>query len=380
MKKFLYLILLATLVALVPTGCRKDSAGDDPVQTTTADFDLRIADIRGKKVFNWQYSAGSFHTDDQKGQTLDVTSDKRIVLYVSSTDPAFTGVRFETSANLEVRKMTREELTDYWKMGHPATYPEESQKTTIHTWQEGDQAWDICYKEGADGPGTVSVIAGDKKKSFSVNVVKEIPLDYLVIRVTSNFGYDQTVNLKSVPEEIGLIDVSNDDDPGKWKYYFTDEGTELLRPYFLFEQPYCYNSNKQSWFREIITFEPENTTYRTLKSIRFGYTKNEYIKYFPDSKTHLPNNPLISKQEVGNDVCELFGYGIYTYGQCVNGGYHPERGSLPEAQKRVDENEQTYAWYHSYAVLNERLIFSNQKNSSQYFCFICKSPSRVYRD
>ena len=91
MKKTSHILfLLATLMVLVATGCRKDNPDDKTGtdETITADFDLTILDYRGwnPKLYTWTWKDGALRTDDQKIQTLDITSDKRLVLLATSGD------------------------------------------------------------------------------------------------------------------------------------------------------------------------------------------------------------------------------------------------------------------------------------------------------
>ena len=96
---------------------------------------------------------------------------------------------------------------------------------------------------------------------------EEVPLDFLRIRVTTNKGYDRTVELHSLPEKM---QVSNTDP--SWKYYWeTVKGQEELKPYFLFTGSYSEMGKGDVYVSfEIVGFSPDNTTCRTVHRIEFS--------------------------------------------------------------------------------------------------------------
>ena len=96
---------------------------------------------------------------------------------------------------------------------------------------------------------------------------EEVPLDFLRIRVTTNKGFDRTVELHSLPEKM---QVSNTDH--SWKYYWeTVKGQEELKPYFLFTGSYSEMGKGDVYVSfEIVGFSPENTTCRTVHQIGFS--------------------------------------------------------------------------------------------------------------
>ena len=98
-------------------------------------------------------------------------------------------------------------------------------------------------------------------------IVEEVPLDFLRIRVTTNKGFDQTVELHSLPEKM---QVSNTD--RSWKYYWeTAKGQEELKPYFLFTGSYSEMGKGDVYVAfEIVGFSPETTTCRTVQQIGFS--------------------------------------------------------------------------------------------------------------
>lgn len=96
---------------------------------------------------------------------------------------------------------------------------------------------------------------------------EEVPLDFLRIRVTTNKGYDRTVELHSLPEKM---QVSNTNP--SWKYYWeTVKGQEELKPYFLFTGSYSEMGKGDVYVSfEIVGFSPDNTTCRTVHRIEFS--------------------------------------------------------------------------------------------------------------
>ncbi len=251
MKKLLNLILIAIMAYSVATGCRKDNPDDKTGtdETITADFDLTILDYRGwnPKLYTWTWKDGALRTDDQKIQTLDITSDKRLVLLATSGDTQFKGVHFDVPDGVEIRKATDAELKNYRLIGYP-DYPANA------------DAWEILWKEGVpDGTSvTIGVNAGTVRKSFKANVVKEIPIDHFKVHVTTNKGYSQMFEWKSMPKEML-------DNRRKSYYYNTEEGKKLMDPYVMYCNKYSEVKDGDLYVSfEITGYEPENTTYRTI--------------------------------------------------------------------------------------------------------------------
>lgn len=277
LNKFIniFIVLIGPFfTSTIAISCQKDEEEKvQEIKTETVEFNMRIADIRGSipKVFIWTYSGGSFKTDDQTGQTIDVTSDKRLVLYVSSSDPKFNGVQFETSSNIEFRHLTDDELLDLAFKQFPDTYPDRKRLRPDCLWKEGEIAWDICYKEGSDGPGTISVIAGENKKTFSVNVVKDIPMEEIALHVTNNFGYEKDIMLLRLPRWLNYYNPNgkiNNDIARQW--YNTPDQTNIEKVQGYFRNNVigeCSNKERDHtlWHTEIIGYSPENTTCRTVK-------------------------------------------------------------------------------------------------------------------
>lgn len=117
-----------------------------------------------------------------------------------------------------------------------------------------------CRKNGPEEPETLPESEEEEKE-------KEVPLDFLRIRVTTNKGFDQTVELHSLPEKM---QVSNTD--RSWKYYWeTAKGQEELKPYFLFTGSYSEMGKGDVYVAfEIVGFSPETTTCRTVQQIGFS--------------------------------------------------------------------------------------------------------------
>ena len=221
MKKINHILfIMAATAALMIAGCRKDNPDDKTGtdETITADFDLTILDYRGwnPKLFTWTWKDGALHTDDQKIQTLDITSDKRLVLLATSGNTQFKGVHFDVPDGVEIRKATDAELKNYRLIGYP-DYPANA------------DAWEILWKEGVpDGTSvTIGVNAGTVKKTFKANVVKEIPIDHVKVHVTTNKGYSQMFEWKSMPKE--MFDKRFD------SYWWRDEkGKAMMAPYIMY--------------------------------------------------------------------------------------------------------------------------------------------------
>lgn len=116
-----------------------------------------------------------------------------------------------------------------------------------------------CRENGPDKP--------DETPQKQETEEEEVPLDFLRIRVTTNKGYDQTVELHSLPEKM---QVSNTDP--SWKYYWeTVKGQEELKPYFLFTGSYSEMGKGDVYVSfEIVGFSPDNTTCRTVHQIGFS--------------------------------------------------------------------------------------------------------------
>ena len=265
MKKINHILfIMAATAALMIAGCRKDNPDDKSGtdETITADFDLTILDYRGwnPKLFTWTWKDGALHTDDQKIQTLDITSDKRLVLLATSGDTQFKGVHFDVPDGVEIRKATDAELKEYRLVGYP-DYPANA------------DAWEIFWKEGvADGTSvTIGVNAGTVKKTFKANVVKEIPIDHFKVHVTTNKGYSEFVDLKSVPKE--LVSFNN---RLVWM-------TEEAKRFILYMHKYSETKNGDLYSSiEIVGFEPENTTYRTIQKMEvFGSYEYMWTLDFP---------------------------------------------------------------------------------------------------
>ena len=278
MKKLLNLILITIMAFSVVAGCRKDDPDDKTGtdETITADFDLTILDYRGwnPKLYTWTWKDGALHTDDQKIQTLDITSDKRLVLLATSGDTQFKGVHFDVPDGVEIRKATDAELKKYRLIGYP-DYPANA------------DAWEILWKEGvADGTSvTIGVNAGTVKKTFKANVTKEIQIDHFKVHVTTNKGYSEFVDLKSVPKEL-----ANYKDESQWM-------TQEAKAYLLYVNKYSEIKDGDLYVSiEIVGYEPENTTYRTIEKMNFGsyeymynlkYPHPEWQKIFESHKSFL---------------------------------------------------------------------------------------------
>lgn len=262
------LFIMAAIAALMIAACRKDNPDDKTGtdETITADFDLTILDYRGwnPKLFTWTWKDGALHTDDQKIQTLDITSDKRLVLLATSGDTQFKGVHFDVPDGVEIRKATDAELKNYRLIGYP-DYPANA------------DAWEILWKEGVpDGTSvTIGVNAGTVKKTFKANVIKEIPIDHFKVHVTTNKGYSEFVDLKSMPEEVS--DVNNRE---IWR---TEKGRQSVKDYLLYMNKYSETKNGDLYVSlEIVGYEPENTTYRTIQTMEvFGSYEYMWTLDFP---------------------------------------------------------------------------------------------------
>lgn len=261
MKKINHILfIMAATAALMIAGCRKDNPDDKTGtdETITADFDLTILDYRGwnPKLYTWTWKDGALHTDDQKIQTLDITSDKRLVLLATSGDTQFKGVHFDVLDGVEIRKATDAELRRYRLIGYP-DYPANA------------DAWEILWKEGVpDGTSvTIGVNAGTVKKTFKANVVKEIPIDHFKVHVTTNKGYSQMFEWREMSKEMF-------DNRRKSYYWNTEEGKALMAPYIMFVNKYSEVKNGDLYVSiEITGYEPENTTYRTIQGMEIfaGY-------------------------------------------------------------------------------------------------------------
>ena len=255
MKKINHILfIMAATAALMIAGCRKDNPDDKTGtdETITADFDLTILDYRGwnPKLFTWTSKDGALHTDDQKIQTLDITSDKRLVLLATSGNTQFKGVHFDVPDGVEIRKATDAELKNYRLIGYP-DYPANA------------DAWEILWKEGVpDGTSvTITANAGTVRKSFKANVVKEIPIDHFDVHITTNKGYSQMFEWKSMPEEMAK-------NPDKSFYWKTEKGKALMYPYIMYINKYSEVKNGDLYVSiEITGYEPENTTYRTIQGM-----------------------------------------------------------------------------------------------------------------
>ena len=255
MKKINHILfIMAATAVLMIAGCRKDNPDDKTStdETITADFDLTILDYRGwnPKLYTWTWKDGALHTGDQKIQTLDITSDKRLVLLATSGNTQFKGVHFDVPDGVEIRKATDAELKNYRLIGYP-DYPANA------------DAWEILWKEGVpDGMSvTIGVNAGTVKKTFKANVVKEIPIDHFKVHVTTNKGYSQMFEWKSMPKKM----LDNLWDSFYWN---TEEGKALMAPYIMYVNKYSEVKNGDLYVSmEITGYEPENTTYRTIQGM-----------------------------------------------------------------------------------------------------------------
>ena len=317
------LAILATLL-IIPFSCKKEDA--PVIETPTAEFSLVIHEYRGwnPKLYTWRYSNGSLSTSDQSIQTMNVTSDTRIEVVVTSSDPAFTGVSFSSDGPVEATLLTEKEISAASFKGYKGERP------------NGAQVWLLNRKDDGEGAARLTFSAGSRKVTFPVNVTKDVPIEAFLFRLDGG----EVKRIAPCPLHIASQDAYY---VGVFEHYdYEDEWPETMK-YVLggYVGPEDFNYEDVLHIIEFLGIEPENTTYSTLKNCnnlgnqgntgQLGMPEDSFSIVYGDYVDEIAKLPLLNSTCNAKDFHDLIGK-VFFYRTVYIGSFG---GIYPYESKRI---------------------------------------------